>query len=403
MGGFVSQRLDLGNLCLVQMRLECFQHAQKRRLGRVGDERKHRVRQVAFDGLQDVVAQLPSQGLALAIYIAVATPAEIDALERTGLLLFRRDNLFQTQCAAAPHVDGLSGLEFMDLLRFEGEHGLYDRTFGSHDHHLVIRIPKGGTDAPRVTHGKHLAAAREPADDIAAVPRGSRRAQHIVHIDMLFYVAGDVRPLHPVCDSFGIKALAFAVEPVPHLFQHDVSVRIDARVLSLGRDFGKHLVHVRQVEVPAKGQVRRPPIVAAQERVHERNAFLAGCGITQVPHIQFAGEWKFTPGKIRVREPVPAGVLQFLLHDGKNFSDSPRSQRTFAEHVFLARRNVQLHASQPRAFLSSVVLFFHQQVKLVQPEHPRAIFLRIVFQRLQQAYHRDPALMLQLFHPSRNL
>ena len=76
--------------------------------------------------------------------------------------------------------------------------------------------------------------------------------------------------------GFGIKAFAFAVEPVPHLLQHDISVGINPGMLPFGRNVGKYLIHIRQIEIAAQRKVFRPPVVAPQKRMDKRKATLSG-------------------------------------------------------------------------------------------------------------------------------
>ena len=250
----------------------------------------------------------------------------------------------------------------MNLIGLEGEHRLYDGALGGHHDHLVVPVPEGGPDAPRVAHGEHLAAARQAAHHVAAVPQGGGGAQDIVHVHPFLDVARDVRPLQPWRGGLGIQPLARAVEPVAHLLQHDVSVGIDAGMLPLRRDGSKHLVHVREVEVAAECQVLGPPVVAAQEGMDKRKATLSGSGIPEVAHVHFAGKRQMAAREVGVGQLLRAGVLETRLHGGKDFRDGPRAQRALAEQVFLAGDGFKLHAGQACAFLPAVMLFFHQQV-----------------------------------------
>lgn len=87
----------------------------------------------------------------------------------------------------------------------------------------------------------------------------------------------------------------------------------------------------------------------------------------------------------------------------KNLGNGTRTQCPFTEHILFSGIRLHLHASQSGAFLSAVMLFLHQQVKLVQAEHPSTILFLIILQGLQQAYHSDTAFMFQLFHDNRSL
>ena len=358
----MAQRLNLRYFRLVQIGLEGIEHPQESRFGRVGDVREHRVLQVAVHGAQDVVAQLPPQRLALAVDVAVASAAEIDALEGAGLHRLGSDDLLQPRLAVPPHAQCLSRLQFMDLLGLEGEHRLYDGALGRHHDHFVVPIPEGRTDAPRVAHGEHLAAARQATHHIAAVPQGRGGAQHVVHVDALFDIFRHSRALQSPAYGLGIQAFALAVEPVPHLFQHDVRVGVDARMLPLGRNGSKHFVHVREVEVAAECQVLGPPVVAAQEGMDKRKATLSGSGIPEVAHVHFTSKRQMAAREGGVGQPFRTDVLETRLHGGKDFRDGSRAQRALAKQIFLAGACFHLHAGQTCAFLPAVMLLFHQQI-----------------------------------------
>ena len=77
----------------------------------------------------------------------------------------------------------------------------------------------------------------------------------------------------------------------------------------------------------------------------------------------------------------------------KNILNSPRSFRPLPEDIFFARTGIQLYRSHSGSFLSTVVLFFHQQVKLIHPPKNISVFFPVVFQRFQQPHHGNPTFM----------
>ena len=112
-----------------------------------------------------------------------------------------------------------------------------------------------------------------------------------------------------------------------------------------------------------------------------------------MPHVQFAGKRQTLLGIFGIVKLLLCQVLETTVYRTEYFGNGTRTESTFTEHVFLARIGLQLHTRQPRGFLSSVVLLFHQQIELVQPVHPGTIFFLIIFQRLQQPNHCDTAFM----------
>ena len=143
----------------------------------------------------------------------------------------------------------------------------------------------------------------------------------------------------------------------------------------------EHLVNVGHVEVAAQGEVARPPVVAAQERMHILQSALAGGGVAQVSHEQ--------------RCLLGGGALSDAA---EYLSDGILALGTLAEHIFLTGRSVKTYERHAGALLTAVVLFLHHKVELVKAIAASAIFLAVIFQRLKQAYHSHAALMLQLFH-----
>ena len=215
---------------------------------------------------------------------------------------------------------------------------------------------------------------------------------------MFFDIVGDVHARQ----SFGLgqveKAFHLAVQSVAHLLEHDIGIGILAGMLPHGGDAGKYFVHVGQIEITAESQVLGPPVVAAQEGVHIRQAGLAGSGVAQVAHIDLTGKGQAFFGITGIDQLFGRQVLEVALHGGKDFGNGSRAQGTFAEHVFLAGIGGQLDTGQSGSLLSAVVLLLHQQIELVEPVHPRAILLLIIVERLEKAYHRHAAFMFQWFH-----
>ena len=144
-------------------------HSVERHFRRIGDVGEHRMGHIAFDSRQDGFRQLLPQPLALLIDVPVRAAAEIDALERTGAQPLCRQDLLQQTLPILPHDQGLPRKEFADIRGFQVEGRLKDGPLAGQDDHLLIAVIEGGTDAPGVAHGEHLAAAGQPAHHIASV------------------------------------------------------------------------------------------------------------------------------------------------------------------------------------------------------------------------------------------
>ena len=132
--------------------------------------------------------------------------------------------------------------------------------------------------------------------------------------------------------------------------------------------------------------------------MHVGEAGLARGAVSQVTHVDLARKREALLGILRIVQLFGRQIAEMGVHGVEYLGDGTRTQGAFAKHVFLAGIGLQLDASQARAFLPSVVLLLHEEVKLVQAVHPSAVLLFIVFQGFQKAYHGHAAFMFQLFH-----
>ena len=124
---------------------------------------------IAVDRLQDGFRQLLPQPLALLIDVPVGAAAEVDSFEGAGAQPLGGQDLLQQAFPILPHDQGLPRKEFADIRGFQVEGRLEDGPLAGQDDHLLIAVIEGGTDAPGVAHGEHLAAAGQPAHHIASV------------------------------------------------------------------------------------------------------------------------------------------------------------------------------------------------------------------------------------------
>ena len=150
---------------------------------------------------------------------------------------------------------------------------------------------------------------------------------------------------------------------MPHQFEHDVGVAVDAWKLSLLRELLEHLVDVGHVEVSTKTEIFGTPVVATQERMDEGESTLARSGIAKMSHEEFSR--KVIMG---ARENLRDGILALCL---------------FTKHIFLSWHSFEVDGSDARSLLSSVVLLLHHQIELVQSVVACTIFLLIILNWFQ--------------------
>ena len=368
-------------------------HAVVSHLGGVGDVAEDAVFHVLVDALQNGIPQLEAQLLTLTVNVAVVATAEVDAFEGTGCQGTGSDDLLETDFPRRIDHQGLPRSQFLHLGGSDGECRLEHWTLAGHYDHFLVLIEEGRTDAGGVPHGEELPAAGEPAHHIAPIEVRHGGAQYIGRLHVAVDVVRDVETLQSLLPGFHKETLHLAVQTVSHQLQQDVRVTVDARILSLAGEEGKHIADVRHVEVAAETEVLGLPVVAAEEGMHIPESPLARGRVAQVSHVEFA--------HVRYRSIrfVSDGMRYLVIHRLKDLGDGILALRLLAVHVFMPRSLVQFHAGHSGTFLSPVVLLLHHQVQLLQGVVLRAVFLLIVFQWLEQANHGYATFMFQLFHP----
>lgn len=171
------------------------------------------------------------------------------------------------------------------------------------------------------------------------------------------------------------------------LLEQDVGVGKHTRVLARTGYFVKDFLHIGHVEVGTDAKVLGPPVVTAQKGVDIRKTTLAGSGIPEVAHIDFACKRQMTNSISGVAQLLLRNVFKMSMNVTEDFLNGGSPHGPLAEHVFLTGSSVQLYTCQSRAFLAAVVLLFHHQVQFVQTIHPRTVMLLVVRQGFQQADH----------------
>ena len=194
----------------------------------------------------------------------------------------------------------LTGQQLVHLISLHVHGSLYGRTFRCHDNDFVVLVPEGCTYTPRVAYGKGLATTRDALDHVATIPNGTCGAQHIGHIEVLFYVFGNLAVL--LAHQFGNAkhALHLTVEAVAHVLKQEVAVGKTTRMLALFYQFVIYLLVVDHREVAAESQVLGLPVVATEEGMHVGDATLARGRVAQVTHIELTGKRHVHRSEIRV-------------------------------------------------------------------------------------------------------
>ena len=345
-------------------------------------------------GFQNRIHQCLTQLFTFAVNIHITTTAEVDAFERASFLFFRFIDLCQTHLAFLVHQNSLSRKQFIDTIGRHIQRSLYNRTFGCQYHNFIVHVPESRTNTPRITHSKTLTATRQSTNHVAAIPFRTGSFQNVRQIDTVFDGMCNIHAFQSFRLTFVVKTFHLTVQTMTNLFQHNICIGIFTRMLSGSSDISKNLIYIRQIKVSAQGQILGTPVITAQERMHIRNTTLARSRITQVSHIQFTGKRQAFLRIISIMELFGSKIFKITVHRSEYLGNGTSSQSSLSKHIFFTRICLKLHTSQSRSFLSAVMLFFHQQIQLVKPVHPRAILFLIIFKWFQQANHRYSTFML---------
>ena len=390
--------LYLLHLLSVETFLEAREQSVVSYLSCVRYEREHGVVDVAIYGIEHLWHEQFAEAFALAVDVAVGTATEVYAFERASRIAALFEYALHAHLSAAVHEQRIAGLQLFDIVAFEVERRLQHRAFGCYGYELVVLVVERWSYSPRVAHREHLARPSESAHHVATVKVGHCGAQHVRHIHMVVDIARYVHAFESELLGINKVAFGFAVEAVAHQFEQSVTIAIDAREHTLREHLLEYLVDISHIEVAADAEVLSLPVVAAQERVYVCESFLSGRGVAQVSHVELSGEGQMVLCKLGIGEQFgrESGVL--FLHASKYLGNGILAFGTLTEYVFCSGHSVEFYTCHSGTFLSAIVLFLHHQIELVECEHPRAVLLLIVFERLEQSYHCHTAFMFQRFH-----
>ena len=82
----------------------------------------------------------------------------------------------------------------------------------------------------------------------------------------------------------------------------------------------------------------------------------------------------------------------------KNFRYGICTNGPLPEHILTTRHRIKFYTSQSGPLLTSVVLFFHQQIKFVKSPPPSPVLVVVILERLHQTDHSHPTFVLYRFH-----
>ena len=119
---------------------------------------------------------------------------------------------------------------------------------------------------------------------------------------------------------------------------------------------------------------------------------LTCCRVAEVTHIEFS-----VKGRIGIRV-VFVRNLQMASCSRKDVGDCLLALRFLSVHILVSGLLIKFDTSYSGPLLTSVVLFLHHKIELVQRVVRCTVFPFVIFQRLEESYHCNAAFVLENFH-----
>ncbi|HET9053426.1 MAG TPA: hypothetical protein VFM90_04590 [Cyclobacteriaceae bacterium] len=135
---------------------------------------------------------------------------------------------------------------------------------------------------------------------------------------------------------------------------------------------GKKFVGVYKVKITGKRKISCRNGVSFYERVAKFNIVPALGAVSQVTKQQFTQKSNMPLHQTRMGGNIRLVFLQFLyfpVDSGKNFRDRMTVCVPYTMQKGITRFGIELYSCHSRAILPAVVLFFHEQIKLVKAPH----------------------------------
>src|SRR5437773_8186461 len=113
----------------------------------------------------------------------------------------------------------------------------------------------------------------------------------------------------------------------------------------------------------------------------EFNIIFSLCTITKMPEQQLSQKLEMTFHQPRMFFDIRIKffkLIYFSTNLPKNICDRLKSNTANAMDERITGLDIQFYSSHAGTILAAVMLFFHEQVELVQPPHRRSILLLII-------------------------
>src|SRR4030095_5584859 len=143
----------------------------------------------------------------------------------------------------------------------------------------------------------------------------------------------------------------------------------------------KKLVRIYQVEVSGKSNVARRNGVFFYKGVTKLHIVFSLCTIAKMSQQQLTHEFEMALHESGMLFEIRVkffNLVYFFANLPEDISNGLRSSTAYAMHEGITRFHLQFHSNHSGPVLTSIVLFFHQQVQLIQAPHDGAILLLII-------------------------
>ncbi len=367
-------------------------------LGGVGDEGKDGLVKIVADGGDDLIDECGAHGLALAVDLRIVSAGKINFLERAGgeclggvkLGVGDRPIGFDRDDGAGINGFYVGGLGFKDGHEWHPFGGEGDDFVG--DEHVA------GTDAAGIAHDEHVAVADGATDRVAAVPGAGGLGDEIRDVQCGGNVVGDFRSGDALIAELVVEIGVGLVEVVADLLEDRLGIGAEDRMLAALDEGVVQIDSVGHVEISHDHEGAGGPVAAAEVRVAGAFIELPAGAVAEVADQDLTAEIEVIFNALRVAFVHHA--LAIHLKIGFHFFsedlgecvgfDSPAAMDVGSSHG-----HVELHAANPGAVLAAVVLFFHEEEKLVQAPEAGAVAIIVVGQGLSQSHGGDSTFVLQ--------
>jgi hypothetical protein len=168
---------------------------------------------------------------------------------------------------------------------------------------------------------------------------------------------------------------------ISRFLENGLRIGIKDRMLSALDQFLVKKVDVGKIEISRHHEIFPRPIALAKIRVAGGRPIRSRSSVPQMPKKNFSTIIEmFLNGLRKFGKGLPSliEVVQTFVLSSENFGKGLGAGASLAEHKRFSRRHIELHRSDTGSILSTIVLLFHQQKKLIETPKGGPVFFGIM-------------------------